>query len=1331
MASISRGVAAVNGARKGARRRAALMAATALVAPGSLLLAGPAAAQTSGSVTGSGSVSPANATGGVAVTNTNNGGTFINGLQVNNTTGSPTVDAYKQTSQFGQSVVIGNTGANVLSTNQSGGAAIDLVGNVSGNLSWGISGNDQASTLNLTGSYGIYAALPGNGFVNIVDLSNAGAGLRNITANGTAVAGIYASSGGGTGLQVGAPTISGFTTGIDGRSSTAATVGVNIVTTGGSIAATTTGINAAETGTGGVSVSSGSAITVAGNSATGINATTMGGAISVTTVTGGTINGGGTGIAINGSTGTNAATLTIGAAIGNVTTPSGFGVNYQALGGNKTTNLIAVNADVSGGGFGIATQSASVGVTIASGATVTGGAYGLIMGGVSSLNNMGTIRTTNTMTAALNSDNATLTAINTGLITGGVGVGYVNGLTLTNGTGGVITGTGGTAIKADFTTSAAANISLLAGSAVNGAITLSNGSDTLQLYNGQGVANGGMQAAASVTGAIDLGGGTNMLILRGQGDGTAANGAAGVLNSAIVNVTTLVKQDSGTWTLSGGNNAYPGGTQVQAGRLVEQNQQAAPGAITIASGATLEYNIANGTVYQTGAMITGAGTLLKTGTSEFRNDGLIALSAGGLIDVQAGRFAGSSDQLGLFTGNQGSLNIGANGFFDGVEGTVIVDKLTGTGRLGGGFGTQGSTTIGIANGSSSFGGTITDGQEGVLKLIKAGTGNISLNAASTYTGGTTINAGQLSAGVVDALGTGAVTDNAALLFQTATATGTIANAIGGSGTLYAQTSPVNGTQTYAGALTGGLALSIGNGFATNVILSNDANTRTGTTTIGANSTLQGTVLSLSSGAITDNGALTFTGASGSYASAISGAGKVIVGVASGGTLTLTGANSYTGGTTINAGSTLGLGNVQAAGTGAVADNGTLAFDGATGAFGNLVSGSGIVTVANSGTGLRFNNAVVNGGGLSLGTAAAATIANSVSNNSTAGAVRVTGANDVLTITANGAVTSTQTAAADVASAIYATGANVVVNNAGVINAPRVVQAGTQPTYGDQGIYLTNGGIVTNTGTINGIASGSASTYRSDGVLTFGDSVVNNTGATYAAGTTYANGTLAGATASGGVIVGGWDGVYVTGNGAVYNSGTIAGNTYQGVDVQGNGLITNYAGGRIIGTGAGAEVDGAGTITNSGLIVAGTYTGRRTPSPAAPAMAWRSAPVRSSTMRARPSSAARMACWPPRARSPTPARSRRAPTTPTARSPTVAASPSRSAAAPSPTRARCRAVARRSIKRMRTARSVWSTPARSAAPGARRTRMTRWWRAASAPLSTPARSPRPISMPCRC
>ncbi len=72
----------------------------------------------------------------------------------------------------------------------------------------------------------------------------------------------------------------------------------------------------------------------------------------------------------------------------------------------------------------------------------------------------------------------------------------------------------------------------------------------------------------------------------------------------------------------------------------------------------------------------------------------------------------------------------------------------------------------------------------------------------------------------------------------------------------------------------------------------------------------------------------------------------------GGTLVLTGINTYTGGTAINSGTTLQLGNGVTGGniTGNVSDNGTLALDPVNSiTLGGVISGSGNLVQLGSGT----------------------------------------------------------------------------------------------------------------------------------------------------------------------------------------------------------------------------------------------------------------------------------------------------------------------------------------------------------------------------------------------
>ena len=212
------------------------------------------------------------------------------------------------------------------------------------------------------------------------------------------------------------------------------------------------------------------------------------------------------------------------------------GVGNGVLFANTTTgNTLTINGTVQGTGAG----SAGVQFMGTVGNTITVGAGGLVSGvghGLR-LDGAGTV-----------DGNA---IVNDGTITGATGIRFAsqsgNANTITNNAGGVITGTGGTAIDAS---NHAGNLSLVNRGAINGNIAFGAGNDALTLFTGQ-----------TITGTIQGGTGSNALILDGPGASAFSNTIVG--NS----FNTLTKQGTGTWTL-GASQTFAGGATVNTGTLL-------------------------------------------------------------------------------------------------------------------------------------------------------------------------------------------------------------------------------------------------------------------------------------------------------------------------------------------------------------------------------------------------------------------------------------------------------------------------------------------------------------------------------------------------------------------------------------------------------------------------------------------------------------------------------------------------------------------------------------------------------------------------------------------
>ena len=243
----------------------------------------------------------------------------------------------------------------------------------------------------------------------------------------------------------------------------------------------------------------------------------------------------------------------------------------------------------------------------------------------------------------------------------------------------------------------------------------------------------------------------------GVDNGTGAFEGVLANSSAPAN---LVKEGTGTITLLGANT-YTGTTQVVAGTLQVGDGGTVgtlgSGAVTIASGATLEINRGGSFATASGQTIGGAGTLVKTGAGTAIFNGSMA----GLENLTV--FDGIVRTDGWNPWKDGlRLSVSGSGTFELWNTAVTLAELSGNGIV-----KNSANWSGYANGNpvavsnltvqtGAFGGLITDngygngGNTGTngdtsLNLIKAGSGSLTLSGLNDYTGVTIFAGGTLQA----------------------------------------------------------------------------------------------------------------------------------------------------------------------------------------------------------------------------------------------------------------------------------------------------------------------------------------------------------------------------------------------------------------------------------------------------------------------------------------------------------------------------------------------------------------------------------------------------------
>ncbi|MBZ9806239.1 autotransporter-associated beta strand repeat-containing protein, partial [Mesorhizobium sp. ES1-6] len=412
------------------------------------------------------------------------------------------------------------------------------------------------------------------------------------------------------------------------------------------------------------------------------------------------------------------------------------------------------------------------------------------------------------------------------------------------------------------------------------------------------------------------------------GTNTGLNTMGGTIIDGPGGTTTVAKNDTGTWVLTG-NNSFTGNTVINDGNLMIGNGgtsgNAGAGNVIVANAtSTLSFNRSD--TFAFAGNLSGAGNIAQIGTGTTRLTSAIDSSIGGTTRVDAGMLELASNLTNAGTVvNAGALQVDAGktlttptlamnaGSTLTVNGTVGA-TAGGTSAI---IGDAGASTITINTGGTLRGNGDLGGGSDVVNV--SGTLNTGAGALNLGAGNDTLalNDGGAITGTVNA-GTGGETGAGDTLQVVTSAGRTLDGAsVGGFETLEKQgpaTLTLTGNHGYsAGTTISGGTLQVGNGAVAG---------------------------SLATPTVTNNGTLAFNlNSNYSFGSAISGTGGVNkLGT---GTTTLTGTNTFTGQTNVNAGTLLIDGNQSAAsGPTNVASGATLGGSG-------IIGGS--VTVADGGT----------------------------------------------------------------------------------------------------------------------------------------------------------------------------------------------------------------------------------------------------------------------------------------------------------------------------------------------------------------------------------------------
>lgn len=262
---------------------------------------------------------------------------------------------------------------------------------------------------------------------------------------------------------------------------------------------------------------------------------------------------------------------------------------------------------------------------------------------------------------------------------------------------------------------------------------------------------------------------SHAIILGGIASGTVSVG--GLLTSAISGGTVSTASLTAT-SVTGGSITVAGDASIGVMSAGTANLNGATATITTLNGGIINLGATTLTV----SAGTSAGTI--TGAS-----GNLIKSGPGLLDFSA---LGTFDYGGQTTIQDGILRLGASGQLPATNSMSVLGGILDLGGFGQTLGIVSLAGGGIGNGRLNglhFAlevGYVDAVLEGIGNVTKSTSGTVTLTAANTYSGGSTIDAGTLVVTHDNGLGTGPVVINGGTLIVDAVITNAVTIGIGGT-----------------------------------------------------------------------------------------------------------------------------------------------------------------------------------------------------------------------------------------------------------------------------------------------------------------------------------------------------------------------------------------------------------------------------------------------------------------------------------------------------------------------------------------------------------------------